>query len=286
MFLKYNYFDEQIEFLSSDDALFHFTRKETAIEHILDKCSLRLGGFSMTNDPQEYKPKQTAATGWRWEARHSSQIDELTGLIDELLWKDIKFISFCQNEFIDKNLVSHSILKSRMWSQYGDNHSGICIVISKSKLLAQLQEQYGETHIINARNVSYDEPNLKSKIHGLDVATPELDNTSNHNIALNHIKVHLQPLLFNKQPDYKDENEFRVVLTLMRPQVKTDFIFVDLIKCINSIVLGDAFPEVYKPTMLDLAKRLGVPCQKLSWESDTYLLFDWTNMYDPVPSTI
>ncbi|MBF4337287.1 hypothetical protein [Vibrio anguillarum] len=78
MKLLYNIYDDYIEFISSEDALFHFTRKETALEHILFNRTLRMGEFSGTNDPQEYKPKLTDAVGWGWEEHHDKQVNEAT----------------------------------------------------------------------------------------------------------------------------------------------------------------------------------------------------------------
>ena len=52
------------EFVKSDDALFHYTSFNVAIEHIIDKDELRLTSLINTNDPLEYKYKVFDAVGW------------------------------------------------------------------------------------------------------------------------------------------------------------------------------------------------------------------------------
>ncbi|KJG13571.1 DUF2971 domain-containing protein [Photobacterium iliopiscarium] len=276
MKFPYNKTDSEMEFLSSKDALFHFTKKDTAIENILNDRTLRFGTLSGTNDPQEYKQKLTGAIGWGWEDRHNDKVSEVTNLIDEFLRKETKFISFCQSSFVDNKLSTHGLLKSRMWSQYGDNHRGICIVISKSKFLKQLKDQYRRTHVLKSSNVAYEEPSLESNIPCLDVDAPVLDESKSGDIALSFIKEFSQSLLFTKQPDYKDENEFRVVAINIEKIDDSEFIYIDLNTCIHSIILGDAFPYVYKPTIQKLAKELNVPCKKLHWEHHAYVLLNWS----------
>ncbi|MBF4242308.1 DUF2971 domain-containing protein [Vibrio anguillarum] len=82
-------------------------------------------------------------------------MNEATFLIDQLLREKSKFISLCQNDIVDGNLRSHGALKSRMWAQYGDNHKGACIVVSKSKLTNQLKMQLESNYQIGYRDVRY-----------------------------------------------------------------------------------------------------------------------------------
>ncbi len=273
--LLYNIHDDYIEFISSEDALFHFTRKETALEHILFNRTLRMGEFSGTNDPQEYKPKLTDAVGWGWEEHHDKQVNEATFLIDQLLREKSKFISLCQNDIVDGNLRSHGALKSRMWAQYGDNHKGACIVVSKSKLTNQLKMQLESNYQIGYRDVRYEEPDLSRNIPCLDIDGSELDSLSASEIAINFVNQHIEELFFTKQPDYKDEMEFRYVAIPTSLESASAPIYIDLLQCVHSVILGDAFPKVYKPTILNLAHELSIPIKKLHWEHHAYVLLSW-----------
>ncbi|MGL1089214.1 DUF2971 domain-containing protein [Vibrio vulnificus] len=271
----YDNYDEYIEFISSDDALFHFTRKDTALEHILFKKSLRFGEFSGTNDPQEYKSKLTGAIGCGWENHHDQKIEEVISLIDKILREKSKFISFCQNDIVDDNLQSHGVLKSRMWAQYGENHRGICIVVSKTKLIEQLTTAFELNYRLNYGEIRYEEPDLSRNIPCLDIDGMELDHFASYDVAINFVIKYINELLFTKQPDYKDEAEFRFVLTPKSLEHVSIPIYVDLLQCVHSIILGDAFPQVYKPTISQLAQELKIPVKKLHWEHHAYILLNW-----------
>ncbi|EPO2912009.1 DUF2971 domain-containing protein [Vibrio cholerae] len=271
----YDNYDEYIEFISSDDALFHFTRKDTALEHILFKKSLRFGEFSGTNDPQEYKSKLTGAIGCGWEKHHDQKIEEVISLIDKILREKSKFISFCQNDIVDDSLQSHGVLKSRMWAQYGENHRGICIVVSKTKLIEQLTTAFELNYRLNYGEIRYEEPDLSRNIPCLDIDGMELDHFASYDVAINFVIKYINELLFTKQPDYKDEAEFRFVLTPKSLEHVSIPIYVDLLQCVHSIILGDAFPKVYKPTISQLAQELKIPVKKLHWEHHAYILLNW-----------
>jgi hypothetical protein len=50
--------DNIVEYIkTSDDALFHYTKVSTSIEHILHTKKFKLSVFNDTNDPNEYKHK-------------------------------------------------------------------------------------------------------------------------------------------------------------------------------------------------------------------------------------
>jgi hypothetical protein len=47
--------EEFLEYIESNDALFHYTKLSTGIENILEEGRLKLSCLQYTNDPQEYK---------------------------------------------------------------------------------------------------------------------------------------------------------------------------------------------------------------------------------------
>ncbi|WP_257969737.1 DUF2971 domain-containing protein, partial [Vibrio parahaemolyticus] len=140
-----------------------------------------------------------------------------------------------------------------MWAQYGENHRGVCIVVSKDKLIEQLTTEFELNYRLDYGNIRYEEPDLSRNIPCLDIDGPELDNLTSSDVAINFVTNHIDELLFTKQPDYKDEAEFRLVLTPKSLEHVSVPIYVDLLQCVHSIILGDAFPKVYKPTIFQLA---------------------------------
>lgn len=131
MFLNYNKEgNEFLEYLTSHDALFHYTRKSIVLEKILLNRELKFGSFSGTNDPQEYRPKLPGAVGWGWDD-DSKEVTNAIVEISNIFQKRSRFLSFCINRYKNGNIQEYGLLKSRMWAQYGDNHEGACVVLSK-----------------------------------------------------------------------------------------------------------------------------------------------------------
>ncbi len=272
MLLNSNSYDSFIEFIESEDAIFHYTSKETLFEKILPQKKLKFGEFTGTNDPQEYRPKFIGAVGWGWD-RSSSGTRDALDYLEDLLHKKSKFLSFCTNTIIDNKIKSSGLLKSRMWSQYGVNHTGACLVFSKKKLIESLLS----SEAFHYSNIDYQDPTRKSnpilKVdqHDFLKKTPE-------NIALNFLLENKHQFFFTKQEDYRDESEFRVLrLEMDIDTIENESAYLDISKSIEGIVLGDNCPEVYFPTVMQLTKETSIIPKRLIWHKYKYVLHDLEN---------
>lgn len=275
MKLRFNNDDEITKFIDSEDALYHFTRKDAAIESILNGSVLKLGSFRKSNDPQEYKRRLTSAGGWGWDENCAKQVANITNSIDDII-KSSGFLSFCQNRYEDDALVDHGCLKSRMWSQYGGGHSGVCLVFSKELLLTQLNHQFKKTLTVFTGNVKYKDPYISRSKDSLSINSDDLDGKDNISIAHDYVDSRYKEVFFQKQEDYKDENEFRVI-TIDKNGGNANSEYVSITTCLKAIILGDSFAKVYKPTIKELSDRLNVPFRKLHWEKNVYILLKWDN---------
>ena len=273
MKLRFNNDDDITEFIGSKDALYHFTRKDTAIEYILNDMVLKLGSFSKSNDPQEYKRRMTSAGGWGWEEDDVKQITRITNGIDSII-NASGFLSFCQNRYKDDTLLEQGCLKSRMWSQYGDGHSGICLVFSKELLLAQIEHQFKQSLTIYTNTVKYKDPYISRAKDDLSINADELNGKDNMLIAHDYVDTRHEEIFFQKQEDYKDENEFRVI-AIDKYSGSANGKFISITTCLKAIILGDSFAKVYRPTIKELSSRLKVPFRKLHWEKNVYILLKW-----------
>jgi len=270
MKLKHDYEDELTEFISSTDSLYHFTRKDTAIEHILNNQTIRFGDFKLTNDPQEYKQRMTSVVGCGWEDDFLDKIPEITRTIDDII-KSSGFISLCQNRYDKDGLTEEGCFKSRMWSQYGDNHSGICLVFSKGLLLKEIDNTLSNEYTILSNSVVYKNSEKSRVRDGLRVNGDELSESTAECTASKYVIDSNKSIFFQKQPDYKDENEFRVIAVTENGKSACGQ-FVNINSSLKAIILGDAFPKVYLPTIKALSEALNVPCRKLHWEKGVYKL--------------
>ena len=248
---------ELSNFLNSNDAIFHYTKKETAMEYILNDKKLKFGFFHSTNDPYEYRRKSIKAFD--------------SGNIDESLW--LNSINLIDNTILNTAFLSfctkrNGYKKPRMWSQYGQNHSGVCLVFSKKSLIETIKNELSQNYLIYNEDVKY-----KSKIYN-DNLNIHNNNLTLNEIIINHIKQDYKNIFFQKHSDYKDENEFRIILVQKNENNFFQNIFIDISNSIKFIILGDNFPKEYLPTINNLSSKLNIEYKSLCWEHNQYFLLE------------
>ncbi len=181
-------------------------------------------------------------------------------LIDNII-NQTPFLSFCANS----NNSGYD--KPRMWSQYGQNHSGICLVFSRDSFMTTIKNELSKNYLIYDENINYKEIDFNS------INIYDSDLTANQ-IVMNNIKKDYKNIFFQKHLDYKDEDEFRVVLIQKDENVLCQNPLVDISNSLKLIILGDKFPEVYLPTIKDLSRKLNMKFKRFHWEQNQYFLLN------------
>ena len=116
--------------VNCDLYLYHYTKFDTAINHIIRNGKLLLNTFNKVNDPRESKE-------WGITYRHckippdikSNDIKEINNKL-RLKWKVLCMVADTNPEdnFSDTEKVyCRGYSHSRMWNQYSDNHRGACL---------------------------------------------------------------------------------------------------------------------------------------------------------------
>lgn len=237
--------DELSNFINPDDAIFHYTKKEIAMEYILNNKQLKFGFYHSTNDPHEYKQRLTSAFGCG--DINESLYFESMHLIDNTI-QNTSFLSFCDNS----NNTGYK--KPRMWSQYGQNQAGICLVFSKKLLIKTIKKELSKNYTIYNKKMNYKKIEID----------PSTESESEY------IQSFYKNIFFQKHIDYKDESEFRIVLVQKNEKNTYKDLFIDISNSLKLIILGDNFPKVYLPTIKNLSLELNVEHKKLLWEDNQY----------------
>jgi hypothetical protein len=184
----------------NENSLFHYTHWETALMYIIPKGEIKFSPLGKTNDPVEfsnYSPEVIANTPYNYE-----QIRKLLALSKELLEirKDVKVASFVRN-IKSKQPFSKGYLRTRMWSQYAEDSTGVCIVFDKN-LLVNSVKRCLKNKIIFSGNIKYtDDLAIKEILRVRETITPN-----------EFFNKYYRKFLFEKFKDYKDENEFRIAI--------------------------------------------------------------------------
>ncbi|MDR7000995.1 DUF2971 domain-containing protein [Neobacillus niacini] len=257
---------------TNDEMIYHFTSLSTAIEHILYNGTLRLSPFTGTNDPKENKDwiPTLALTG---DIRHL-QIEEIKSIFNEKK-AGASLICFSEDRvppplsslgmnahmapFRDKYYKGY--YRPRMWAQYADNHKGFCLGFNKERLIREARRLFEPSGRIIEGSVSYSEYNSEQySAFTLDLKAFQLDREK---YIQQHQEKYLKYLFFEKAIDWKDESEFRVLYLPNVPKEQKSPHYIDIEGCIETIIVGYEFPEVYIPSLLSL-KKYKYPNAKLN----------------------
>ena len=120
-------------------------------------------------------------------------------LLNNLKLKQCKIACFSSNN----DSQTKGYLRSRMWSQYGENHEGICLVISKQALNTLIDKTY------KLEAVSYVEEPFP--LLDFDFNYHELKQTPLDMFCDKYFENKYKKLFFTKIIDYRDEAEFRLL---------------------------------------------------------------------------
>jgi len=252
-----------------DDIIYHYTKFETAIEMILPNRSLMFSSFKTTIDPFEKNHHSLGV--WSEGNVKLPSIDKFgDNFINDIRYKEAKFLCFSKNQpniylsgfhVIDmSNYFKCGFFKMRMWDQYGQKNRGVCLALSKKKLIKQIKDQYSEKTIYHD-DVIYSTSILSNRMYNRIKVCEDDDNKTLSEIKDRHIRENYQGMFFQKHTDWKDENEFRV---LVIDADKTNELFVDISNCLEGIFCGVDFPEVYLNSLKSVVLDKNIDIFKLS----------------------
>jgi len=261
------------EYITTEDALFHYTRCSIALENILHEGKFRLSSLLNANDPREYKYKLYGAIGWgNFPPDFEQRFSAIHPVLDKALRIQCKVMCTCSNlkaqlvlengtTVTDAHSGTIGWAKTRMWAQYGDNHRGICLVFSRDELKKTILSQFSNGHF-KCEFIRYRHGSRQgSKALVLD--GNRLLSEENEEYAIDHIFSNATELLFTKDIDYRDESEFRFVL--YDPENRCEYL--DISSSIRAVIAGDRTPEVYYSTINGLCSKYGIHSRRAYWTS-------------------
>lgn len=258
--------------LYSEDTVFHYTRASAALEHILFNHELRLTRMADTNDPREYQDWSFHLMGWGASDDSPEppldRLEEVRKQINKIARTEYRLACFCANPVGvpkpspvgDSEIHRFGFARSRMWSQYAEDHRGVCIAFSRSELEFQL----GTAEFVLSGLVKYQ----------WDVSVAGRDRTLNSRMlaqqgelkfARDYVRANARQMFFTKHMDYQDEAEYRL-LGFDRDGTQ---IYLSVRDAIRGIIVGDRFELAYLPLIERASSELGVVSRKVDWSHGT-----------------
>ena len=258
-----------------DNFLFHYTRREKALEGILQgQPSLRLGRFTDTKDPYEFKKWNVGAgaSGTNELERTHSRIRDAAGRLQSAL----RVACLTRDCLLDGEATPVEIRGfglSRMWDRYGEGHRGFCLAFDKLTLGLAVGETINaeEPNVVKrlvtgpstwwAEDVNYAILARRSPAEWSVDADLAQEKGSEDHVVAHHVATHYRRFLFLKSKDWEGEREYRYVYWGTPETPELD---VPITGALRAIFIGLEFPKVYLPTLRALCPE-GTTIYDMRW---------------------
>lgn len=185
--------------------------------------------------------------------------EEIQQLIDSVKREGNKIDEAKAKELLTKNRITQDARvccfnkrlenisnEELFWAHYGDNHKGLCIVYDTEKLLSKFAA--GKNVYINDE-LTCDVFHGKVEYNGREQMKFENDKLTEAYVPAT--------VLFQKNPCWNYENEFRIVLTNNNFEKDNYFVQIDY-DCIKKIIFGYRLEKKYKNQICDYYERIGI----------------------------
>ena len=196
--------------MGNENLLYHYSSFETAAAYILPSGKLQLSPLGGSRDAIE-SINYFAAISHMPEGTTEDISEEINNEIRE----NVKIVCFSKDDKIAPE-EKPGMMLARMWSQYGENHKGVCLVFSRSKLEESFIETYVNENSRIIGDMQYDQkPFMMPQGHNNSSITIQShESTGMPSVIQNKFpdlmaSSVMKDILFSKVSDFSDENEYR-----------------------------------------------------------------------------
>ncbi len=249
-------------FKDHSQLLYHYTKMSTARNHIFRTGRLRMSDFRLMNDPKESRMWKFGLTGAKCGDMKCKEWDELGAKLSTRFKEHARVMCFCRD--VEPLTGDHmgdigrrGFARPRMWAQYAENHTGVCLVFDRVKLSEQIKQACAKAWIVIGSKVNYRDRHIAADLRGhYEINLDWLERLGFEQYWRQHIRQFGQRLFFEKMEDWRDEWEYRYVAFFE----DTPEVFVDMADALVGVAFGvdakvedvDALIEVLLPTKVKL----------------------------------
>jgi len=264
-------------YLSSYDLVFHYTKRNIALNYILKEQNLKFSERKKTNDPFEHLvfsiDTSNSAYSFFFNTISSYKLsDKESSKLKADIFRIINFetrqISFCKNSNIEKKNDRFGFLKPRMWAQYGENYKGVCLAFDRKELLNEITNQF--KNCIYTNDVFYKYfSEMEDKTYNIINTASNEENDYDYYYKTG-LEESINQIFFTKHIDYEHENEFRIVKSTNTNN------FIKWCSSLKAIFINEKYfmkTKIYD--IVELSKKYNIPIFVIIWNYnhiDYYML--------------
>jgi len=248
--------------------VYHYTSAPTALEHILQSMTIRLGPAKDANDPWEARSHSvwSGITRKPSEVRCPSVFEPARRELEAALGR-ARVACFSQDLPDDPDperarfraRSTRGWAQDRMWAQYADGHRGVCLCFDRDWLLDAFDSELASHGQRFARAVQYGDEQYELGSIKPDEAEAEALGPVRYAVAFRARTA--EHHFFTKRKDWDGEREWRLVLFDDNPAGPHAFVPIE--RALRAIVVGHRFADAYQPVVKAACERLGIPAFKL-----------------------
>lgn len=242
--------------------LYHYTTSRTAIDYILRTRSLRAGGLAGVNDPKESKFRD-----FSFYARGAKAVADFNvGFFNEVC-EDLANNTYALcfglpgdgNEFGREEGALHP----HMWANYGGRHTGVCLVLDRELLHAEIASvaalencQYysGEVQYMGLEDLN----TYQLPAYSLYIEDWRKEKEGYFDF---HLNSYFKNMFFAKHSDWRDEKEYRWIIRSRKGVTP----LVDISKALVKVVVGHEISEPDLYYVIGQCQSLGIPVHRVIW---------------------
>ncbi len=268
-------------FSSSDLYVYHYTKASTALNHIFKDGTLKIGSYAGTNDPKETKAWEFDPITFDERDIAKYKHNDLSCWLSRVLKSQTKLACFSTDTgpMIGDHMADlfrRGYAKARMWAQYAEKHTGVCLVLDRAKLLRSVKKHFGHYPLLHG-NVLYRNRDLVRNIepHEFMINIDMYESLGPRAYVRSHIQLHHKALFFEKLSDWRDEAEWRVILLT---DTHED-LYLPIKEALVGVMHGDATDPDISEAMMSATQSWNIEHMGLGWKNSTpwydYGSFSW-----------
>lgn len=244
--------------------VFHFTRAETLVTHILPQKQLRFSPLGLTNDPRETQERIFAISGGRSKEDDSwcDEVKELTAEANRLLRQRYLILCTSRNDPVlcRKTVFGIGYSHARMWAQYAENHKGSCIVLDKEALDGEICKAFGKENIFQGP-VRYADGPLREDSRAFQLSYKSIEESGLEKILEDHVNKHFGAIFLRKYRDWENETEYRWIIK----SKSNGYELVSIVNAIKAVFVSTEFPNEYLATLKGECENLRIYGGEIKW---------------------
>ncbi len=251
--------------------VYHYTRVSVACDFILKDRTLRFSSFSRTNDPKESKDWEFNLATYRGRDLGAYKFQETSQWFSAALKSNAKLACFSLDRppltgDHTRDILNRGLAKPRMWAQYSENHTGVCLVFDKVKLLEAVKASF-RSMLCLAGPVTYQNHYIvrSLKPHEFMIDVDLLETLGPKDYVGAHLQQHHKALFFEKLLDWRDESEWRIVLL-----ADTDSdLYVPIHESLIGVIHGASIERKESDKVFALTESWIVEHMGLTWKNSS-----------------